>query len=266
MIARNVLLCTALTLAVGGCGRGASEADDADDAVGTSGSTSSESALLSAAGEDSTAMPSGTTNDQLAEAASLKLKSRFKNGCVTATRNLNVVTYVMVDCTGPYGLVTVSGTMVVTYTRQADGSIRADAAGTGLQVNQGTLDLSAVAIYSRNAAGLETAVVETHGTGTGPRGNTGVRTGNYVVTRDQAAACVTLEGTWSTVWNGNANATTSTEVTGLKKCSASCPAAGGLITHTGIFGKVLTVTLDGSSVAAWSTTGGKSGTVNLDCK
>ena len=265
MMFRNLLMCAAVTLAVTGCGRGASESDDADDAVDTSASTSSESALLSAAGEDTTAMSSASTNDQLAEAASAKLKTRFKNGCVTATRNLNVVTYVMVDCTGPYGLVKVSGTMVVTYTRQPDGSIKADAQGTGLKVNDGTLDLSAVAIYSKNAAGLETAVVETHGTGTGPKGNTGVRVGNYVVTRDQAAACVTLEGQWSTAWNGG-KATSSTQVTGMKKCAASCPAAGGVIKHTGVFGKVLTVTLDGSAVAAWSTSGGKSGTINLECK
>ncbi|MBS1153729.1 MAG: hypothetical protein H6Q89_5427 [Myxococcaceae bacterium] len=265
MMFRNLLMCAALTLAVGGCGRGASDLDDADDAVDTSSSTSTESALLSAAGEETSATASGMTDDQIADAASLKLKSRFKSGCVTATRNLNVVTYVMVDCTGPYGLVKVSGTMVVTYTRQANGSIKADASGTALKVNDGTLDLSAVAVYSKNAAGLETAVVETHGTGTGPKGNTGVRTGNYVVTRDQAAACVTLEGKWSTAWNGS-RATSSTEVSGMKKCAGSCPAAGGLITHTGIFGKVLTVTLDGSSVAAWSTTGGKSGTINLACK
>ena len=265
MMFRNLLMCAALTLTLAACGRGAAESDDADDAVETSQATSSESALMSAAAEDSTSMPAQMSNDQIAEAASVKLKSRFKNGCVTATRALNVVTYVMVNCTGPYGLVTVSGTMVVTYTRQADGSIKAVGEGKGLHVNKGTLDLSAVAIYSRNAAGLETAVVETHGTSTGPRGNTGVRIGNYVVTRDPAANCVTLEGTWSTAWNGG-KATSSTAVSGLQKCAASCPSAGGLITHTGIFGKVLTVTLDGSAVAAWSTTGGKSGTIDLECK
>jgi hypothetical protein len=265
MMFRNLLVSAALTLGVVGCGRGAAESDEADDAVATSASTSTESALMSSAAEDSTSMSGSFTNEQIAEAASLKLKSRYKSGCVTATRNLNVVTYVMVDCTGPYGLVKVSGSMVVTYTRQADGSIKADAQGTGLKVNDGTLDLSAVAIYTKNAAGLETAVVESHGTFTGPKGNTGVRVGNYVVTRDQAAQCVTLDGQWSTQWNGG-KATSSTEVSGMKKCAASCPAAGGLITHTGVFGKVLTVTLDGSDVAAWSTTGGKSGTIDLECR
>ena len=100
MMFRNLLMCAALTLALAACGRGASESDDADDAVDTSSSTSSESALMSSAGEDSTSMPSTMSSEQIADAASVKLKTRFKNGCVTATRALNVVTYVMVNCTG----------------------------------------------------------------------------------------------------------------------------------------------------------------------
>lgn len=264
---RNVLMCAAVTSLVAACGRGAAtESDDADDAVTTSTSTSSESALVSSSAEALTAEPAAMTDDQLAEAAGVKAKARFKNGCVTATRALNVVTYVMVDCTGPYGLVKVSGTMTVTYTRQSDGSIKAVAKGTGLKVNNGTLDLDAIAVYSKNAAGLETAVVETHGKGTGAKGNTGDRTGNYTVTRDQAAGCMTLDGQWSTVWNGSKAATSSTQVSGLKKCSGECPAAGGTIQHTGVLGRVVTVSLDGSSVAQWSTSGGKSGTVNLECK
>ena len=263
---KQQLMCAAVTLALAACGGGLSpETSDAEDAVETSSATSGESALLSSAAEDSTANASTMSDDQIAEAASARLTGKFKSGCVTATRALNVVTYVMVDCTGPYGLVHVSGTMVVTYTRQADGSVKAVGSGTGLQVNGGTLDLDATAIYSRNAAGLETANVETHGKGTGPRGNTADRTGSYVVTRDQAAGCVTLDGTWSTQWNGG-RLTSSTEVTGLKKCTASCPAAGGVITHTGVYGNVITVTLDGSAVARWTTSKGKSGTINLQCK
>ncbi len=265
MSSKNILMFAAVASLLA-CGQGASESDDADDAVDTSGSTSSESALLSSAGEDTVGMSASMTDAQIADSASVKLKGRFNSGCVTATQVLNVVTYVMVDCTGPYGLAKVSGTMVVKYTRQANGSIKADASGTGLKINNGTLDLSAVATYSKNAAGLETAVVETQGKGTGSRGNTGLRTGSYVVTRDPAAGCVTVAGTWSTSWNGAKSGSNSTEVSGLKKCSSSCPAAGGVIKHTGALGKIVTVSLDGSSTAAWSTSAGKSGTIDLGCK
>ncbi len=269
MRVRTLLMCAAVTSMAVACGRGqdATEADDADDAVTTSASTSQESALLSASAEELTAEPASMTDDQLAETASVKTKGRFKSGCVTATRNLNVVTYVLVDCTGPYGLVKVSGTIAVTYTRQVDGSVRAVAKGTGLKVNEGTLDLDAIAVYTKNpSTGVETAVVETHGKGTGPKGNTGDRTGNYTITRDVAAGCMSIDGTWSTEWNGNRVAKSSTEVTGLSKCKGACPAAGGKIVHTGVLGRVVTLTTDGTAVAAWSTSGGKSGTVNLECK
>lgn len=260
---QKVLLCAALALVVAGCGQG--DATDASDAVETAAATSNESALVSSAAEESTSGGAAMANDQVADAASLRFKAKYSSGCVTATRDLNVVTYVMVNCTGPYGLVTVSGTLVVTYTRQADGSIKADAAGTGLKVNGATLTVAATAIYTRDAAGLEKAVVATHGTSTGPQGHTADRTGNYTITRDLAAACVSLDGSWSTQWDGS-RATTSTEVTGLKKCAGECPAAGGVIKHTGVFGRTLTITLDGTSVASYATSGGKSGTVNLQCK
>ena len=260
----KLLSCAALAFAIAGCGAN-SEANDAEDAVDTSSATSSESALVSSAGEESTSMASSTPDDQIADAASARLAAKYSSGCVTSTRSLNVVTYVMVNCTGPYGLVKVSGTLVVTYTRQSDGSIKADAAGTGIKVNDGTLDVAATAIYSKDANGLETAVVQTHGTGTGARGHTADRTGSYTITRDQAAGCMTLAGNWSTQWDGS-KATTSTVVTGLSKCAGECPAAGGVIKYTGVLGRTITITLDGSAVASYDTSGGKSGTIDLQCK
>jgi hypothetical protein len=258
------LICAALAVAVAGCAP-ASDANDAEDAVETSSATSSESALVSSAAEETTSAPSTMTDDQIADAASTRLQGKYNSGCVTATRKLNVVTYVMVNCTGPYGLVKVSGTLVVTYTRQLDGSIKAVASGTGLKVNDGTLDVDATAIYTKDANGLEKAVVQTNGKGTGAKGHTADRTGSYTVTRDLAKSCMSLDGTWSTQWDGS-KATSSTEVQGLAKCSGACPAAGGVIKHTGVFGKTITIDLDGSSVAAWSTSAGKSGTINLACK
>ncbi|GEM_PF-2083801 len=264
MLTRNLLLTAVLTLVA--CGRGASDLDDADDAVETSTSTSSESALVSAAADGVTGFPTTASDDELATTASVKMKGSVSNGCATVTQKGNVVTYVMVDCTGRYGLVKVSGTMTVTYTRQLGGTIKVDAQGTGLKVNEGTLDLSVVALYTKTAAGLETASVTTHGTGTGKRGNTAERNGTYVLVRDSAAACVTLNGTWSTSWNGSRAATSSTTVADLQKCSGACPAAGGVITHTRAAGKAITVTLDGTSTAGWATGAGKAGTVQLECR
>ena len=157
MSSKNILMFAAVASLLA-CGQGASESDDADDAGDTSGSTSSESALLSSAGEDTVGMSASMTDAQIADSASVKLKGRFNSGCVT------------------------------------------------------------------------------------------------------------VAGTWSTSWNGAKSGSNSTEVSGLKKCSSSCAAAGGVIKHTGALGKIVTVSLDGSSTAAWSTSAGKSGTIDLGCK
>ncbi len=265
MTLRNLIL-TAVLFSLVACGRSESDADEADDAVETSSSTSSESALVSAAADGVTGFPSASTDEELATTASVKMKGGVSNGCATVTQALNVVTYVMVDCTGRYGLLKVSGTMKVTYTHQPGGVIKVDAEGTGLTVNGGTLDLSVVSLYSRTAAGLETASITTKSKGTGKKSNSGERIGTYVLVRDSAAACVTLNGQWSTSWNGSRTATSTTQVEHFQKCAAACPASGGVIIHTGTHGKAVTVTLDGSSTAAWTNSVGKSGTVELSCR
>ena len=53
---------------------------------------------------------------------------------------------------------------------------------------------------------------------------------------------------------------------GLKKCANSCPVAGGSIVHQGLLGKTITVDVDGSSSAKWTSSNGKSGTVDLKCE
>jgi hypothetical protein len=44
-----------------------------------------------------------------------------------------------------------------------------------------------------------------------------------------------------------------------------CPANGGSISHTFANNVTLTITFDGSATAQWSTSNGRSGTINLVC-
>jgi hypothetical protein len=251
-------------LAVAGCG--GSEAADAEDAVETSSNTSTESALM-----DATVESSGATcalnPEALAAASIAKVKAAMSpQGCVAATQNGVQVSFAFDHCTGKYGLVTVTGNVDVTYALNADCSITAHGEGQGIQANKATLNLDATAVYSKDGSGLAKAVVTTHSTGTGARGMTFDHSGNYTVTHDMQG-CFTLDGSWSTDWGSSrGSATTSTTARGLKRCADSCPAAGGSIVHHGFFSRVLTVTLDGSSTAKWTSSNGKSGTVDLKCE
>jgi len=259
----NLLLLSSLLVV--GCGVN-TDSEDAQNAVDTTEVTSNESALMEMASTDATVTSCSFTSDQVAEAALGRFKAGTRDAsCVQATRTGNEVDYVMTSCSGRWGRLTVTGTMHVVYTANADCSVDAVGSGQGLQVNRATIDLDATAHWSKDSSGVETVVVNTHSKG----GGTNVQldhVGSYTVTRDQATGCRTLDGQWSTDWSAQrGSATTSTTATGLKKCGDACPAAGGQVVHQGVLGRVVTLTFDGSAVASWETNRGKSGTINLPC-
>lgn len=253
-------------LAVVGCGRLASDADEAADAVETTESTSNESALMDLTTVEGTSC--NLSSERVAELAEARLKANVQaSACVTALRAGDTVDYTMNACTGKHGKVTVTGVVKVVYTANADCSVDAHATGSGVQVNKATIDLDATAHFTRDANGVEKIVVQTQSTGGNPNVTLDHR-GSYTVTRDSSSGslCRTLEGSWSTDWSAaRGSATTSTSATGLQRCAGACPAAGGKVVHHGFGGRVVTVTFDGSAVAQWESSKGKSGTIDLEC-
>jgi len=255
-------------LAVVGCGRMSTDAEEAADAVETTESTSNESALMDLTAVDSSVSMCSFTSEQVASAALRRLQNNVKaSSCVVATQTGNAVDYVMTACTGKWGRITVTGTVHVVYTANADCSVDAVATGTGIKVNKATVDLDATAHFTRDANGVEKIAVSTRSKGGGENVQLD-HTGNYTVIRDMGTGvlCRSLDGSWSTNWSAaRGMATTSTTATGIQKCGDACPAAGGTVVHNGFGGRVVTVTFDGSNVAKWESSKGKSGTVDLEC-
>lgn len=254
----NLLAYLVPLLLLAGCGGALGDAADVSAALDSSDDTSTESALMVASVD---ATQGATSDDEAATMAAASAKTWYQpSTCATATAAANVVTYTLNNCTGPWGLVHVSGTVVVTYTKQADG-IHADANATGLSVNGATLNLNSQAVYSVSGT-TKTLVVSTDGGGTGPRGNQISRHGSYTVSWDTSTMCGTLDGDWST---GIGGATWSTTVSGYKQCKGSCPASGTLAHTGGLSHVTITVTFDGSADAKWTSSRGRSGTVALLC-
>ncbi len=242
-----------------GCGGADPTADSSvSAALDSNDQTANESALM-------LATTSGTEGAGSSSEAAVMAGAQAKTfwqpaGCVTATQLNNVVTYKLSDCTGPYGLVHVTGSVTVTYTADAAG-IHADAVANGLLVNGATMSLDSHADYTVNGT-AKTLVVATTGSGTGALGNAITRNGSYTLTWDDASMCGTLDGAWSTMIGAN---TWSTGIAGYAQCKYHCPSAGTL-THTGGLSKVtVTVTFDGTAVATWATSRGQSGTIALLC-
>lgn len=255
----SLIIPMALLAGCGGADTGSSsDASNAGVALDSANTTSSESAMLVISTDATTP---AMTPPVAAGAAAAAAKTWFQPAsCVTATAAANVVTYVLNDCTGPWGLVHTTGTVVVTYQIQP-GQVTASAVATGLSVNGATLNLNSQGVYTINGT-TKALAVTTSGDGTGALGNHITRNGSYTVTWDSASLCATLDGSWSTEIAG---ATWSTSVTGFEQCKGLCPEKG-TIAHTGGISKVtITVTFDGSAAAKWSTSRGASGTLNLLC-
>jgi len=194
----SLLSILSLTL-LAGCGgaQGGSGTDSASaaEALDANDSTTSESAVLMASTD-------GTESSASASAAATTAAGRARGlyqpaGCVTATAVANVVTYTLVDCSGPWGLAHVTGTVVVTYTADAAG-IHAAAVTTGLSINGATMNATSNATYTVNGSAKK-LVVQTQGSGVGAFGTSITRNGSYTLSWDDASMCGALDGAWSTM-------------------------------------------------------------------
>ncbi len=257
MISRGFLL--SLAMVAVGCGgtTDSAIAEDADESVSV---TSTESALTSEL-SDEVAQPASATTEQLAADATTRVPKAFSpSSCVTAVQAGPKVTYTLVNCTGPYGLVTVSGTLVATYSRASTGGVQVVITGTGVKANKAIIDVNATVI-STQAGSTRSASVTSTASGSGPRGIALSRDGQYTVTYDSETSCATVNGSWKT----NVGARTSTTtVTNYARCKGACPTSGTIV-HDTPRSTAVTINYSGAETAAWTTSTGRSGTVNLLC-
>jgi hypothetical protein len=199
------------------------------------------------------------TDVQVAARIAANVPLRWLANCATVTTTGATVAITFDDCTGPRGLVHVTGELDLAITVSSAGAISVHGTATNLQVNQATLDIDVDAAYAVSGTS-HTLTVTTHGSGVGPRGNTIDHDGDYTVTWDTTSQCGSLAGHWSTELGDR---TRSNEVN-VMRCAGGCPT--GTVTHDFLAGASVTITFDGSDVASWSGSGGGSGTVNLACK
>lgn len=237
--------------------------DSAESAVDSSDSVSAEGDLVAANvdGADTTNF-AALTSDQLAAAIAANITAKWPNACAQVTANGSDLTVVYNDCSGPRGLIHVTGTLDLTISVSLTGAISVHATGTNVEVNNATLDIDADAVYTVTGSQRSLAVTS-HGSGVGPRGNEIDHQGNYTLTWDPSSTCRSIAGHWQTDFS---NATTSAERSNdltLSKCVNACPT--GSLTHHYLGGASVTVTFDGSAVATWSASTGASGSVALAC-
>jgi hypothetical protein len=247
------------------CARNGANVDSAESAVDSQESVEDEGNVMMASvdGADMSAL-TALTGDQVAARIALNAQTRWNPaGCATATASGSNVTVTLNDCTGPRGLLHVTGELDLAVSVSLSGEISVHATSTALMVNRAVLDIDATATYAVSGT-THTLQVQTQGSGTGPRGNDVEHSGNYTITWDTASDCRSIAGMWSTTITGtNVSAERSNDVN-LMRCGTGCPT--GMLTHHFLGGASMTVTFDGTAVAQWSTSAGKTGTINLTCQ
>jgi hypothetical protein len=205
------------------------------------------------------------TPDQIAARLAANVALRWQpSDCATVDQNGNTITITYNDCTGPRGLRTVNGMLVLVVSVALDGSITVHGESANLTVNDIMLKIKADATYTTSGTG-HTITVSTEGSSVGSRGFELDHVGNYTINWDTASQCGSLAGSWSTEATRLDGTTVSRSATAnVMRCVGSCPI--GTVSRTFRSGTTWTVTFDGTSVAEWSTSTGRSGTIDLPCR
>ena len=234
---------------------------DAELAVDSTNVNQAESTMLASAVDGSEAATgaglTGATPQGVADWITAHAGSKYSPaGCATVTESGLTVALVLNDCTGPRGLRQVSGEIDLTVSAGAGGAIDIAATATNFQIGQATVSIDSSAVYTVSGT-TKSLAVTTQGSGTGPLGNTIQHDGQYTATWD--ADCVSIEGSWSTEVGAAQRSTTAS----VMRCADACPT--GTVTRDTFRGHTIDVTFDGTAVAKWTTSTGRSGTIDLAC-
>lgn len=245
------------------CGGSATfSSTDAEIAADSTDTADVVSGLTSVSSDGVDVQASGLTSASAATAAAAAAGAKFVlPACLTKNVVGNVATYTMNSCSGPYGLLLVTGTLTATYTVAVSGgtpSVTVDLAGTGLKVNGMTVDVATTAKISGPSTS-RTASVTSTSKATTMRGNSITHAGQYDATWD--GMCMTLSGNFATQTMNNSYATV---ISGYKKCLNACPTQG-TVTFTNL-SNTLTITYSGGKQAKLVVNGGAQQTINLLCQ
>ncbi len=237
--------------AAGCAAAGAELAEQASDSMD---SVTAEAALVVAGMDGITA---STTPEEAANAAAANAGTFWTEGCFTYLIDGASITYELTECSGPFGLARVTGTITVTY-RETTSAFGFDVTTTNLTIGEASVSYTAsadVATDSRNAR------VTSSGSAMGRRGHVIAYEGTYDLRWNGSSECAGIDGTWTTTIGAR---TYTTQVAGWQRCGDGCPADGGSIGYTGPSASVV-VSYDGTQQASWTSGGGGSGTIDLFC-
>jgi hypothetical protein len=187
-------------------------------------------------------------------------------GCMTETTDVaqSQNTYVYDDCTGPWGLVHLTGTIVVKYSSSGAGQLTLDFSASSFKINAATLTTWTATANITASGSQYTMLWQASLAGITGSGRDFARTNDKTITwtTGTVPACVSISGTSQGTVTGHDLKTT---VTDYQRCAAECPQAGSEIAIQNLDnGKEVDVKYNGGPSATVSeTVNGKTASIDL---
>ena len=185
-------------------------------------------------------------------------------GCLTETQDVakSTETYVFNGCTGPLGLVELTGTVTVGW-QVAGANLTLDFSAQGFQINRATIDnwqATAVITSTGNQRSMAWNAQLSGTTGSGRQFN---RTNQKSIQWTVGVACLSASGQSSGDILG---ANLQTTVVSWQRCADSCPQAGSEITVKNLDkGDSIDISYDGGPTAELTLDGSKPFEIRLAC-
>jgi hypothetical protein len=198
-----------------------------------------------------------------ANAVALAVGNNFPNGCAKASANQNVVTFTFDNCSGPFDITRLSGTVVATLTVSGDGTIRTQLAGNGITSNGAILEVNTSGTATVSANGQKTLVATSMTSGNGPNGNSVAHGGSYTVVWPTGTNCATINGAFSNTNTASVPSGASTTITNYVTCNGMCAQSGAGTTTAN--GQLVNLSFNGTSFAACSASNGQTAAIELQC-
>jgi hypothetical protein len=188
-------------------------------------------------------------------------------GCVTSTTDngSKSVTHVFSNCTGPFGLVHLNGTVKVDHTSPSANELDLSLSASNFEINKSTLTAwSATAKITAGASGARSMTWDANLQGTSARGRQFSRKNHKEIDWTAGTGCVKIAGSSDGLF---ASASIHTDVKSFSWCAGACPDAASEITITDVDkGKSFDLKFAGGPNATFTGPDGKSLAVTLSCQ
>jgi hypothetical protein len=180
------------------------------------------------------------------------------SGCAQVENAGTSLIYTLSNCTGPFDVRGISGTLAAAFERLGNGQLGVTLSSSNLRVDDNEAVIAANGVYSRDG---NTKMVTFTSASRVDGDFSVVRQSTGTLSWEVGSQCINLDDTGTTVIGGR---TFDVTVNDLSRCSDRCPRSG-TVALSGSERSV-TLTFDGSDSPDFTTADGGSGDLQIDCQ